>query len=260
MLTKLLKYDFKAMFNVLLPVYAVLIFLSLFNRLAEFLSDKLSILQIPAGFISVIYVIVLIGTPIATFVIAITRYYKNLAGDEGYLMHTLPVTKKDLVLSKLISYFVTLLVSVIVALIGLFIGEYGIKFNSDTLNNIINTLKAAETLTVVLTTITIIISIIFQQLLMYASIALGQKQNTNKVIYSIVFGIVLYNINQIISAVILLLPILFNRELFDKLNNNNMMPSVLNGYLGASIIISILFVFGYFFLTTRTLEKNLNLE
>jgi uncharacterized membrane protein (DUF485 family) len=147
-----------------------------------------------------------------------------------------------------------------VALIGLFIGEYGIKFNSDTLNNIINTLNAADTLTVILTTITIIISIIFQQLLMYASIALGQKQNTNKVIYSIVFGIVLYNINQIISAVILLLPILFNRELFDKLNNNNMMPSVLNGYLGASIIISILFVFGYFFLTTRTLEKNLNLE
>lgn len=260
MLRKLLKYDFKAMFNVLLPVYAVLIFLSLFNRLAEFLSDKLSILQIPASFISVIYVIVLIGTPIATFIIAITRYYKNLAGDEGYLMHTLPVTKKDLVLSKLISYFVTLLVSVVVSLIGLFIGEYGIKFNSDTLNNIVNVIKAADTLTVILTTITMIISIIFQQLLMYASIALGQKQNTNKVIYSIVFGIVLYNINQIISAVILLLPILFNRELFDKLNNNNMVPSVLNGYLGASIVISILFVFGYFLLTTRTLEKSLNLE
>ena len=260
MLRKLLKYDFKAMFNVLLPVYAVLIFLSLFNRLAEFLSNKLSILQIPASFISIIYVIVLIGTPIATFIIAITRYYKNLAGDEGYLMHTLPVTKKDLVLSKLISYFVTLLVSVIVALIGLFVGEYGIKLNSDTLNNIINVIKAANTLTVILTTITIIISIIFQQLLMYASIALGQKQNTNKVIYSIVFGIVLYNINQIISAVILLLPILFNRKLFDKLNNDNMVPSVLNGYLGASIVISILFVFGYFLLTTRTLEKSLNLE
>lgn len=260
MLGKLLKYDFKAMFNVLLPVYAVLIFLSLFNRLAEFLSDKLSILQIPASFISIIYVIVLIGTPIATFIIAITRYYKNLAGDEGYLMHTLPVTKKDLVLSKLISYFVTLIISIIVSLIGLFIGEYGIKLNSDTLNNIINVIKAADTLTVILTTITIIISIIFQQLLMYASIALGQKQNTNKVIYSIVFGIVLYNINQIISAVILLLPILFNRELFDKLNNNNMVPSVLNGYLGASIVISILFVFGYFLLTTRTLEKSLNLE
>lgn len=260
MLRKLLKYDFKAMFNVLLPVYAVLIFLSLFNRLAEFLSDKLSILQIPASFISIIYVIVLIGTPIATFIIAITRYYKNLAGDEGYLMHTLPVTKKDLVLSKLISYFVTLIISIIVSLIGLFIGEYGIKLNSDTLNNIINVIKAADTLTVILTTITIIISIIFQQLLMYASIALGQKQNTNKVIYSIVFGIVLYNINQIISAVILLLPILFNRELFDKLNNNNMVPSVLNGYLGASIVISILFVFGYFLLTTRTLEKSLNLE
>jgi len=260
MLRKLLKYDFKAMFNVLLPVYAVLIFLSLFNRLAEFLSDKLSILQIPASFISIIYVIVLIGTPIATFIIAITRYYKNLAGDEGYLMHTLPVTKKDLVLSKLISYFVTLLVSVIVALIGLFIGEYGIRFNSDTLNNSINVIKAANTLTVILTTITIIISIIFQQLLIYASISLGQKQNTNKVIYSIVFGIVLYNINQIISAVILLLPILFNRKLFDKLNNDNMVPSVLNGYLGASIVISILFVFGYFLLTTRTLEKSLNLE
>lgn len=260
MLKKLLKYDFKAMFNVLLPVYVVLIFLSLFNRLAEFLSDKLSILQIPAGFISMIYVMVLIGTPIATFIIAITRYYKNLAGDEGYLMHTLPVTKNDLVLSKLISYFITMIVSVIVAIIGLFIGEYGVRFDSDILNNIINTFKTVDIVTVILITITIIVSVIFQQLLMYASIALGQKQNNNKVIYSIVFGIVLYNINQIISAVILLLPILFNRELFDKLNNDNIMPSVLNGYLAASIVISILFVFGYFLLTTRTLEKNLNLE
>ena len=260
MLKKLLKYDFKAMLNVLLPVYVVLIFLSLFNRLAEFLSDKLSILQIPAGFISIVYVIVLIGTPIATFIIAITRYYRNLAGDEGYLMHTLPVTKKDLVLSKLISYFVTMLVSVIVALLGLFIGEYGIRFDSDTLHNIISMFKAFDMLTIILTTITIIVSIIFQQLLMYASIALGQKQNTNKVIYSIVFGIVLYNINQIISAVILLLPVLFNRELFDQFNNDNIAPSVLNGYLGASIVVSILFVCGYFLLTTRTLEKSLNLE
>jgi len=260
MLKKLLKYDFKAMFNVLLPVYVILIFLSIFNRAAEFLSDKLSILQIPAGFISIIYVLVLIGTPIATFIIAITRYYRNLAGDEGYLMHTLPVTKKDLVLSKLISYFITMLVSIIVAIIGLFIGEYGIRFDLDMLNNALNTFKTVDMLTVILTIITIIISIIFQQLLIYASIALGQKQNTNKVIYSIIFGIVLYNINQIISAVILLLPILFNRGLYDKLNNNNIMPSVLNGYIGASIVVSILFVFGYFLLTTRTLEKHLNLE
>ncbi len=260
MLRKLLKYDFKSMFNVLFPVYAILIFLSLFNRLAEFLSEKVSILQIPAGFILTIYVIVLIGVPIATFIVAITRYYKNLAGDEGYLMHTLPVTKKDLVLSKLISYFITMIISVCVSLIGLFIGEYGMKFDSAILNNIMNIIKTVDVLTIILLSVTVILSIIFQQLIMYASIALGQKQNNNKIIYSIVFGIVLYNINQIISAVILLFPMLFNKELWENLNQDNIAPSVLNGYLGASIVISILFIIGYYLLTTKTLEKNLNLE
>lgn len=260
MLKKLLKYDFKSFFNVLLPVYSILIFLSLFNRLAEFLSDKISILRFPAGFIFMIYVIVLIAAPVGTFIIAITKYYKNLAGDEGYLMHTLPVTKRDLVLSKLISYFVMLIISTCVSIIGLFIGEYGIKFDSAVVDSVINIIKSLDTITVVLMVITVILLVIFQQLLMYTSIALGQKQNANKVVYSVIFGIVLYNINQIISAAILLIPVLFNRELWEKLNQNNIAPNVLNGYLGASIFISIIFIAGYFFLATRTLEKHLNLE
>jgi hypothetical protein len=260
MLKKLLKYDFKSMFNVLLPVYVILIFLSFFNRLAEFLSDKISILRIPASFILIIYITVLIAAPVATFIIALTKYYKNLAGDEGYLMHTLPVAKNDLVLSKLISYFITLIISICVAILGLFIGEYGIRFDSIVIDNLINTFKNVDMMTVVLMVIAIILSVIFQQLLMYTSIALGQKQNANKVIYSIIFGIVLYNINQIISAAILLLPVLFNKELWEKLNQSNIDPSVLNGYLGASTIISIIFIIGYFLLATRTLEKNLNLE
>ncbi len=260
MLKKLLKYDFKALFNVLLPVYVILIFLSLFNRVAELLSDKLAILKIPAGFISIIYLIVLIGTPIATFIISITNYYKNLAGDEGYLMHTLPVTKKDLVLSKLISYLTTMLVSLVIAIIGLFIGEYGIRFDSATLNSILDSLKTVDIGTFIILVVSVILSVILQQLLMYASIALGQKQNTNKVIYSIVFGIVLYYINQIVSVVILLVPILFNRDLWDKLHQQKVSPDILNGYLGASVVLAIVFIIGYFILTTKTLEKNLNLE
>jgi hypothetical protein len=260
MLKKLLKYDFRAMFNVLLPGYAILIFLSLFNRMSEVISNKVAILKIPAGFIFIIYVIILIGVPMATFITSITNYYKNLAGDEGYLMHTLPVTKKDLVLSKLIAYFVTIIISVIVSIVGLFIGEYGIKFDLPTLNSILDTLKSFDALTFIMIIISVVLTVIFQQLLIYASIALGQKQSTNKAIFSIIFGVILYYANQIISALILLIPMLFNKDLWRQLHQQKLSPNILNGYLGGSVILSILFIIGYFILTTKTLEKNLNLE
>ena len=58
---------------------------------------------------------VIIGTVVVTIMTIVQRFYRNLLGREGYLMHTLPVTETQLVTSKLISSTVWSLCSILAA-------------------------------------------------------------------------------------------------------------------------------------------------
>ena len=54
----------------------------------------------------VLYLSVIFAIAVLCFVSTVQRFYKNLLGREGYLMHTLPVTETQLILSKLITSMV----------------------------------------------------------------------------------------------------------------------------------------------------------
>lgn len=58
---------------------------------------------------------------ILSAVFVLTRFYKGLLGDEGYLMHTLPVHSWQLVLSKLICALATTVVNGIVGILAMFL-------------------------------------------------------------------------------------------------------------------------------------------
>ena len=77
MLKKLMKYDFKSIFKTVTPIYIIFMGLALLNRLADFVADKANVLSIPAGFVTALYIIMIIGVPIVTFVITIIRFCIN---------------------------------------------------------------------------------------------------------------------------------------------------------------------------------------
>lgn len=259
MLSKLLKYDFKVLSKILFPIYLVCFLLTLLTRGVNLLANKFSIFSIPNGFISGLFVITLIAIPIATFIFTIIKFYQGLVKDEGYLMHTLPVSKGALVASKTISAMVFLLLSAGISIGLLFLGVYGIWFDSSFLNLVAELFKFLDTTFVVLTIITLIFSVIFQQLMFYASIALGQKHN-NKVMFSIIYGIVLYNVTQILSLVILLPFMLLDPNYQQLIDSNTPNISLLNPYMIASLVLTIIIAGIYYWLTVRTLDKKLNLE
>lgn len=260
MLKKLMKYDLKSLYRTLIPMYIVMLAISLFNRFGQFAADKLSILQIPSSFITVVYIVILIGVIIATFIVTIVRFYNNLIKDEGYLMHTLPVTKSQLILSKLLTFIIVTLSSILLCVIGLFIGSYNIYFTSDTIKSIFELIKLFNTQFIILMVISTIVGFILQQLIVYLSITLGQTHNGNKIVYSVVYGIVIYNIIQILSSVILIVPMTFNKKYWKYLNNDTPPIHFLNGYLIAAIIISIIFAFICYIITERIMTKKLNLD
>ena len=117
MLKKLLKYEFKATARTYGGMYLALLAASvLFGgsvwRWNGTNSDAYSTL---VGLLSLVYTAVIIGTVVVTIMTIVQRFYRNLLGREGYLMHTLPVTETQLVTSKLISSTVWSLCSILAA-------------------------------------------------------------------------------------------------------------------------------------------------
>ena len=123
MLKKLLKYEFKATARTYGGMYLALLAASvLFGgsvwRWNSTNSDAYSAL---VGLMSLVYTAVIIGTVVVTIMTIVQRFYRNLLGREGYLMHTLPVRSWQLVLSKLICALATTVVNGIVGILAMFL-------------------------------------------------------------------------------------------------------------------------------------------
>jgi len=104
MLRKLLKHEFRATGRIMLPIYGAVLVLSVLASISSRLMDRNvgSFLYVLFGLIVAAFVIGIIAAVIMTAVMMIRRFYSNLLRDEGYLMHTLPVSVHELVWSKMI--------------------------------------------------------------------------------------------------------------------------------------------------------------
>ena len=104
MLGKLLKHEFRATGRIMLPVYgAVLVLAVLANVSIRMLSGNVGpLLSIFFGLIVAAFGICIVAAGVMTIVLMVKRFYTNYLKDEGYLMHTLPVSVHGLVWSKMI--------------------------------------------------------------------------------------------------------------------------------------------------------------
>lgn len=128
---KLIKYELMATARLYLPLYLVMTVFSFLGRLSLWrlpwaiatkkdllggnsltvgltVGDtglKGQLLGTLATFVMVLYVLVVLGALVVHFIITLQRFWKNLMGDEGYLMFTLPVSTGDLLWAKAVSVF-----------------------------------------------------------------------------------------------------------------------------------------------------------
>lgn len=105
MLTKLLKYEFKATGRVFLISYAALLAVAVLSGFSTRFSLHKSLsglFFLATNLPSTLYACLLFAVAVLTVVTVILRFSRNLLGGEGYLMHTLPVPTWMHVASKLI--------------------------------------------------------------------------------------------------------------------------------------------------------------
>ena len=120
MLKQLLKYEFKATKSLYFGLYLALALLSVVLgvtfRQEHALAHSTSFQNLEV-ILMVLYLSVLFAIAVLCFVSTVQRFYKNLLGREGYLMHTLPVTETQLILSKLLTSMVWVLCSGLVGIV-----------------------------------------------------------------------------------------------------------------------------------------------
>lgn len=110
---KLLKYELRSILRQLLPLYIALIVLSIFatlfygsNGLYQYLPDQM--VQTLGLIGTLCYMAVLIAMGVVAVLAILRRFWHGVLGDEGYMLHMLPVATGKLVWSKLLGAGVTI--------------------------------------------------------------------------------------------------------------------------------------------------------
>ena len=128
MLAKLIKHEFKATARVFVPMLGTVLALTAATALTVKLGGILvlpggtglggPVLGLVSGLLCLLTFFAMMAMMVAVMVITIQRFYKNLLGDEGYLMFTLPVTPAQHITAKLTVGTVWTILSLALALLG----------------------------------------------------------------------------------------------------------------------------------------------
>lgn len=265
MLGKLLKYEIKATSRTFIPLYIALILVALINNL--FMAGDI---RFGFGITMMILVGLFIALGVLTLVVLIQRFNKNLLGDEGYLMFTLPVKPYQLILSKLIVTVFWTIISGIISIITfvLLVGGFNLTFLKDflkeffthrdiilsTVNTVMQNEIFRQGLMMIITFCVIgLLSYIGSILEIYLSLSIGQLPIFSKH-RGISAFVAFFVINSVLQVIIALLSG-FGATFYSHFGTPSVGMMCTVGIIGTLLVDCILF-----FIVNYILNKHLNLE
>lgn len=217
MLTKLLKHEWKETWRIPVLCCAVVVLMTLtavicFTRMSP--PANADDLNAGAFVLMMFYVLTISCISFIITIYVAVRFYRNLYTDEGYLMHTLPVTPGQLLVSKLLISSVWLFVVTVLVLWAVFmIFIFGVPVMvADDMNLSFSFLVkyAAEysnelfgmslPVFIIFNFFYLLASAVSNALIIYGSISLGQMFSKHKVMGSVLCYIGVTIIIQTVSS------------------------------------------------------------
>lgn len=253
-----MKYEFKSTGRIYLPLFGALIIVAAVSRLFMSLSFKVP------QFIGIsVSVIMIIAICVITLLLTIQRFYKNLLGNEGYLMFTLPVHTDQLIWSKLlvasiwnvVSLIVVLLAVAIMAMTGITLRDIVQAFQE--MSVILSSHGGKLFLIIMETLLLFVISLFSSILMLYACMAVSLLFNKHRGLISFGAYIVYSIIGQTLASI--LATVGLSSGFFD--NFNKFTPTAQFHYVIAVGILWTAVSGAVFYVLTRfMLKRKLNLE
>ncbi len=266
MLTKLLKYEFRATARLFVPFYLVLIAFALVNRLIRF--ERLVDLDASLfgfGFLEMLgflaglgYFALIVAVIVMTLLIMIQRFFKSLLGDEGYLMFTLPVRPWQHIVSKLITAITWTIASglVTVGSIMIFTANSGLwPALSVGINDINDTFGITAFFVY---SGAVLVAMASRILMIYTAIALGQLSSRHRILASFAwFAVLDFASKALALAIFLPYAQAYLEKIIDAVSDVMSINLMAVWFvILPALVLGIL----YFILTNYILERRLNLE
>ncbi len=261
MLKKLLKHEFAATGRFLIPMYLILLVVALFDRLVINLDIFHGVLGVVPGFLTMAYIVSIIAIVVVTFVLLVMRFYKNLLGEEGYLMFTLPVRADQLITTKLIASMIWTFLSVLAVVASLMIAFA----DAETMRELAEGFRQAYQelyiifggnliLMIIEFILMILIGGAMNILLIYVSIAVGQLFNGHRVLGAFLSYVGIYFVTQMVLSLIIGIGSLFFREPLEKFES---VPHIV---FPIALLVVAAVGAAYYFAINYIFKKKLNLE
>ncbi len=263
MLVKLLKYDLKWVYKVVIVFYILAIVFSIIGRALSFIQNSVVfsvITQITFGFAIAMMANCLINSFMRLWV----RFIKNLYKDESYLTHTLPVEKSTIFISKIIASFITVFTTAVIVIACLFICYYS-KENLQALKSILEITASTYDITVIslllLVTLVFFLEVMFVVLIGYVAIILGYRSNKNKMVRTLIIGFTLYMITQVLTLALIYIFGLFNSNVMNLINTKDIVNiEAIKLIMLVGIGIYAVYILFYYWLGKKAFEKGVNIE
>ena len=269
MLTKLLKHEFRATARIMGPLYLVLLAVALgFNFSARLMDSGNFVLNMLAALVVMAYVVAITAVFIVAFILMLQRFYKNLLGDEGYIMFTLPASVHQHVWSKLIVSSVWFIITGVVVMLSFVMMALDVSFLEgmvQVLQRLFQDITAYYAIngTVFLLELLVLAfaGCIAFCLQFYAALAIGHSFSNHKFAWSVAFFFILQFASQLVGGLLLAsLDTPFISQLLGSLDfRASGMTAV---HIGMGILIAVCVVYSavFYVITTYFLKKHLNLE
>lgn len=262
MLGRLMKYEWKSTWKLLVPANLLIIVMTILARITvriDFYEYDAN-LEIISVLIILMYVLSMFVVLVGGAIYLIYRFYTSTYGDQGYLLHTLPVDKHHIIIAKvLVSTLWIILSSFLMYMSVIFLlYEEGDIFEEfmDGLTSINRLIVGSvgdeiPVFTTVMVLITVVVNMLVRVLKVTACVSLGQLSSNHKVMLSFAYYFAFYIIQQTVNGCYLI----FLSYLMRKTGK-----WTLSGSWEFSLIIGLIYTVLFYLLTWHVMDRKLNLD
>ncbi|MBQ7351574.1 MAG: hypothetical protein IJW59_01735 [Clostridia bacterium] len=261
MIGKLMKYDLKKMFRILVYIYVCAISLAGITRLINIGKD-IQILEI-IGYIFAGCTYSAIGSVlINTFVQILRVFIGDFYKDESYLTHTLPVEKSKLLISKYLSSLIVIVCSVLVSFLSLFVVLYS-KELFEGIRALLEVSVAGFNMSIA-GFLTLLIFIVFEQIcgmisMAFASIIIGCRENSRRILKGLLTFIAFYMISMMFTFVILAIVFAISGNIGEFFASSLSQGSFIT-ILILGLVLYFVYAVGFFLISYKLFKKGVNVD
>lgn len=276
MLSKVMKYEWKATCKILLILHGALAAYGIFSAVT--LSSFMDMMSTNwTSLLFTLYVLMVLAAGLFTILVPAIRYFRSMYHEEGYLTHSVPVSSYTLVTGRLLVALIWYVIDVMIISLTTYIILVGVlhepKYLTDAFGWIGKMLvefsEAAEVpfgVFVVFMSILISASFIFTLFTVYLSIALGSLVKQHRVAMSIAFYFALHMAYNVLSTIYGIIFMQFEGSmyryrpsLFSTSESGQFSKFFFHMLIGYTIFFVAASVV-YYFLIVKIDEKKLNLQ